>query len=40
MAARVIHPATIAAPIEHELVIRKSRFIAQLSPVVSAEEAD
>ncbi|MFC7789033.1 YigZ family protein [Microbacterium sp. MAHUQ-60] len=40
MAARVTHPATIAAPIEHELVIRKSRFIAQISPVASAEDAD
>jgi uncharacterized YigZ family protein len=34
------HPATIAAPVEHELVIRKSRFIAHISPVASGEEAD
>lgn len=33
-------PATIAGAVEHELVIKKSRFIAQLSPVSSAAEAD
>ncbi|WP_309065386.1 IMPACT family protein [Microbacterium sp.] len=34
------HPATIARPVEHELVIRKSRFIAHVAPVTSPEEAD
>ena len=34
------YPATIAAAVEHELVIKKSRFIAQLAPVSSVEEAD
>ncbi|MGW9114494.1 IMPACT family protein [Microbacterium sp. NPDC055683] len=34
------YPSTIAAPVEHELVIRKSRFIAQLAPAGSVEEAD
>lgn len=33
-------PATIAAPVEHELVIRKSRFIARVEPVASPEGAD
>ncbi len=33
-------PATIAGPVEHELVIRKSRFIAHVEPVTSVEEAD
>jgi uncharacterized YigZ family protein len=33
-------PATIAAPIEHELVIRKSRFLTLVAPVRSADEAD
>ncbi|GAT71877.1 YigZ family protein [Microbacterium hydrocarbonoxydans] len=34
------YPATIASGVEHELVIKKSRFIAQLAPVSSVEEAD
>ncbi|GAA4775342.1 IMPACT family protein [Microbacterium gilvum] len=34
------YPSTIASPVEHELVIRKSRFIAQLAPAASVEEAD
>ncbi|MCS3443146.1 YigZ family protein [Microbacterium phyllosphaerae] len=34
------YPATIAAPVEHELVIKKSRFIATVEPVGSVEEAD
>ncbi|WOF22545.1 YigZ family protein [Microbacterium betulae] len=34
------YPATIAAPVDRELVVRKSRFIARLSPVSSPEEAD
>lgn len=34
------HPATIAAPVEHELVIKKSRFIATVTPVISVEDAD
>ncbi|MEJ6553974.1 YigZ family protein [Microbacterium esteraromaticum] len=33
-------PATIAAPVEHELVIRKSRFLTLVAPVRSADEAD
>lgn len=33
-------PATIAAAVDHELVIKKSRFIAHLCPVSSPEEAD
>lgn len=34
------YPATIAAPVQHELVIRKSRFIARIEPVGSVAEAD
>lgn len=34
------HPATIAAAVDHELVIKKSRFIAHVAPVASTEEAD
>ncbi|MDN3445579.1 YigZ family protein [Microbacterium sp. APC 3901] len=34
------YPATIAAPVEHELVIKKSRFITRVEPVASFEEAD
>ncbi len=34
------YPATIAAPVEHELVIKKSRFIATVEPVASVDEAD
>lgn len=34
------YPSTIAAPVEHELVVRKSRFIAHVSPVASADEAE
>ncbi|MEX0159477.1 MULTISPECIES: YigZ family protein [unclassified Microbacterium] len=34
------YPATIAAPVEHELVIKKSRFIATVEPVTSVEDAD
>jgi len=33
-------PSTIAARVEHELVIKKSRFIATLVPVLSVDEAD
>lgn len=33
-------PATIAAPVEHELVIRKSRFVTLAAPVGSPEDAD
>lgn len=33
-------PATIAAPVEHELVIRKSRFLTLVAPVHSPDEAD
>ncbi|WP_217185021.1 YigZ family protein [Streptomyces sp. AC495_CC817] len=34
------YPATITAAVEHELVIRKSRFIARVEPVASVAEAD
>ena len=34
------YPATITAAVEHELVIKKSRFIAHVAPVASSEEAD
>lgn len=34
------YPATIAAAVEHELVIKKSRFIAHVAPVASPEDAD
>lgn len=34
------YPATIAAEVERELVVRKSRFIARIAPVRSVEEAD
>ncbi len=34
------YPATIAAAVEHELVIKKSRFLAHVAPVASVEEAD
>jgi len=34
------YPSTIAAPVEHELVVRKSRFLALVQPVASVAEAD
>lgn len=34
------YPATIAAPVENEIVIKKSRFIARIESVGSVEEAD
>ncbi|GLY15021.1 hypothetical protein Kisp01_20360 [Kineosporia sp. NBRC 101677] len=34
------YPSTIAAPLEHELVIKKSRFIAQVAPARTTEEAE
>lgn len=34
------YPATIAAPVEHELVVKKSRFLAHAHPVASVVEAD
>lgn len=40
MSAPHRYPATIAAPVDHELVIRKSRFLTHLAPVGSVEEAD
>ncbi|GAA3227088.1 YigZ family protein [Oerskovia jenensis] len=33
-------PSTIAAPVEHELVIKKSRFLTLLHPVASVAEAE
>ena len=40
MAVSRVYPDTIAAPVEHELVIKKSRFITHISPVASPAEAD
>ena len=34
------YPATIAAPVEHELVIKKSRFLGLAHPVASPEDAE
>ncbi|HWV48470.1 MAG TPA: YigZ family protein [Microbacterium sp.] len=34
------YPATIADVVEHELVIKKSRFLAHVAPVAGPEEAD
>lgn len=34
------YPATIARAVDHELVIKKSRFITHVAPVASPEEAD
>lgn len=34
------YPSTIASAVEHELVIKKSRFIAGIAPVPSPEDAD
>ncbi|MFS0853551.1 IMPACT family protein [Microbacterium sp. 179-I 3D4 NHS] len=34
------YPATIAEAVDHELVIRKSRFLTHLEPVGSVEEAE
>ena len=34
------YPATIAAAVEHETVIRKSRFLTRIEPVSSVEQAD
>lgn len=34
------YPATIAAPVEHELVVKKSRFLGLAHPVASPEEAE
>lgn len=34
------YPATIAAGVENELVVKKSRFIARIEPVGSVSEAD
>ncbi|WEK61311.1 MAG: YigZ family protein [Candidatus Microbacterium colombiense] len=39
MSARV-YPATIADAVEHEIVIRKSRFLTLVAPVGSVDEAD
>ncbi|MFC8597970.1 IMPACT family protein [Isoptericola sp. NPDC057191] len=33
-------PGTLAAAVDHELVVKKSRFLARVAPVVSVEEAD
>jgi len=35
-----LYPATIAQAVDHELVIKKSRFIAHVAPVASADDAD
>ncbi|WP_282948442.1 IMPACT family protein [Cellulomonas endometrii] len=34
------YPSTVAAPVEHELVVKKSRFLALVHPVASVAEAD
>ncbi|REJ05929.1 DUF1949 domain-containing protein [Microbacterium bovistercoris] len=34
------YPATIATAVDHELVIKKSRFLAHVAPVASPEQAD
>lgn len=33
-------PATIAAPVDHELVIKKSRFLTHVAPIASADDAE
>lgn len=33
-------PATILTPVDHEIVIKKSRFLTHLAPIASAEQAD
>lgn len=38
-AARIF-PATIAAAVEHETVVRKSRFVCRIEPVSSVEQAE
>jgi uncharacterized YigZ family protein len=40
MASSRTYPATIAAPVEQEIVIRKSRFRTRIEPVASVEEAE
>jgi uncharacterized YigZ family protein len=40
MASTRTYPATIAAPVEHEISIRKSRFLTRIEPVGSVEEAE
>lgn len=34
------YPSTLAAAVDHEVVIKKSRFIAHIAPVTSPEDAD
>ncbi|MCB1297822.1 MAG: YigZ family protein [Microthrixaceae bacterium] len=34
------YPLTLAAPVDHELVIKKSRFIAHIAPVTSIADAE
>lgn len=36
----VVFPSTIAAPVEHELVEKKSRFLTRIVPVSTVAEAD
>jgi uncharacterized YigZ family protein len=38
--SRRLYPATIAAAVEHETVIRKSRFLTHIEPVTSVEQAE
>jgi uncharacterized YigZ family protein len=33
-------PSTIAAPLTHELIIKRSRFLAHLAPVATVDDAD
>lgn len=35
-----VYPSTIARAVDHELVIKKSRFITHIAPVASPDEAD
>lgn len=40
MTADRSYPMTLAAPVENELVIKKSRFIAHVAPVASVDDAE
>ncbi|NUU51298.1 DUF1949 domain-containing protein [Curtobacterium luteum] len=39
-AVSTVYPSTIAAPVEHEIVITKSRFITTVAPVADVADAD
>ncbi|GAB6898812.1 IMPACT family protein [Kineosporia succinea] len=40
LAGAAHYPSTIAEPLEHELVVKKSRFIAHVAPARTTDEAD